>query len=400
VRTAWLGIVLVLLPGWRAGAASDVASEEVVGLARSSNTFGLELYRRTKGPGNWCFSPASVALPLSLAWLGARGETAAQLGRVLRHSGPPARLVPAMGRLSRELDGIVTSGPFGEQSLEFEPDFVAALERSDAFLEGVDFKSAPEAARARVNGWIEERTRRRIRDLLPPNHVDADTRLLVVSAAYFKAAWAAPFEPSATRPEVFRVSRDTKKDVPTMHQTVRRPFEHADGLKALELSYAEGDLSMLLLLPDAPDGLEPLENTLTAERLDRIVRRLSDRHVTVSLPRFTVAPSDSSSLRDALAGMGMGLAFEAQRADFTGIVNPGTASDRVFLDDVLQRAFLRVDEEGTEAAGAAAMILGMGVEPPLMPAEFRADHPFLVVLRDRRSGLVVFLARIVDPSEN
>lgn len=401
---------LALLAASSATGAADSAEPEVTRFARSSNAFGLDLYRSVKDrPGNLAFSPASVTIALSLAWPGSRGETATEMKRVLRLADAPEAVMRAVRRVSSDLEGEARGGVqmacglFGEQSLEFEPAFVESVDTADGFLEAVDFKATPEVARARINSWVEERTRGRVPDLLSSGSVDKTTQLVVVSAIHFKGDWVKLFEPDATAPAPFHVSRALKKDVATMHGTVDVRFAHHDGLKALELPYVGEAISMLFLLPDAGDGLEKVENSFTQERLDRLVAHLSTRRVTVSLPKFKVVPQESLSLRENLERMGMGVILDPLRADFTGMARSQNPADRLFIGEVLHKAFVEVWEQGTEAAAATGSVLTFGVEPPQPPlkeAEFRADHPFLFLIRDARSALVVFLGRVVDPTEN
>lgn len=403
-RLSWLGLSLALLAASSAVGAADSAEREVTRFARSSNAFGLDLYHSVKDrPGNVAFSPSSVSIALSLAWPGARAATATEMKRVLHLADAPEAVMRAVRRVSSDLEGDgvrITCGLFGEQSLEFEPAFVESVETADGFLEAADFKATPEVARARINGWVEERTRGRIRELLSPRSVDKATLLVIVSAIHFKGEWVNPFEPDATAPAPFHVSRGLRKDVATMHGTVAVRFAHHDGVKALELPYVGDHISMLFLLPDAVDGLKNFEDSLTQERLDRLVARLTTRLVTVSLPRFNVSPEESSSLRENLERIGMGVVFDPVRADFTGMARSRNPADRLFIDEVLHNAFVNVWEQGTEAAAATAALGSLGAGPPLKVAEFRADHPFLFLIRDARSTLVVFLGRVADPAEN
>jgi serpin B len=191
-----------------------------------------------------------------------------------------------------------------------------------------------------------------------------------------------------------------KKDVPTMHCTGTLRFLKTEALKALELRYLGGSLSMLFILPDAVDGLTAIEESLTARKLDAIVNSLSPARVTVALPKFEVGPSDSLSLRNILTAMGMGTAFDRQRADFSGISNPPDPADRLYLDSAFHKCLVRVDEEGTEAAAATAVSVTLAAVGRTPAAEFKADHPFLFFIRDNATGLVVFLGRLTDPPVN
>jgi serpin B len=394
--------------------------DDTTRFARSSNLFGLDLYGRLKAsPGNVVVSPASISTGLAMPWVGARGGTALRMKQALHLEGAPEAVAAAAGRLSAALRDPaqplvfrIANRLFGERSYKLEPTFLAATKAAfGAGLEPVDFRSAPEAARTRINGWVEEQTEKRIRNLIPPRGVDGETRLALVNAIYFLGDWEEPFTREATGPAAFFRSQtgSTKvgdnpppsRDVPTMHRTGTLRFAARDGLQALELPYKGATLSMLLLLPDTVSGLPAVEAALTLERLDAIVKSLAPVRVAVSLPRFEVDPPGAIALGETLRAMGMGEAFDRERADFTGIANPTDARDRLCIGNVFHKAFVKVDEKGTEAAAATAVVMQRaGAAPPLArPVEFKADHPFLFLIRHNPSGLIVFLGRVANPAE-
>jgi serpin B len=397
--------VLLAAPGVAAaGPPGDVTRR----LAGASNAFGFDVYGRLRSsPGNLAFSPASLTLGLLLPWGGARGETDSAFRRVLHVDGSPAEALPAWGRLvgrlqdpARPVTLRVASRLFGEKSYTFDPAYLE-LTRG-AFGSGlgpVDFRSAFEAARAAINAWVEKETERRIRELVPPGGVSRETRLVLVNAIYFLGKWGRPFEASSTRPAPFHATPTAVRDVPTMHQTGSFRLAAGDGARALELPYAGGGLSLLLVLPDAVDGLPAVERSLDAARLDALVAGLAPTRVRVALPKFEVDPPSSLPLGETLRGMGLAAAFDREKADFTGIADPPDPRDRLVLAEVFHKAFVRVDEAGTEAAAAtaASMVRAASIAPP-PEVEFRADHPFLFYLRDVESGLVLFAGRVADPS--
>jgi len=396
-----------LLPLTLLGAAPKPPADGTSRLARSSNAFGLDLYRQLKAaPGNQVFSPASISTALAMAWGGAKAETAAQMRRVLRFEGSPAEVMQASGRLaaalqdpSRPVVFRIANRLFAEKSFSLDAAYLQATQ--EAFgggLEPVDFKRAPEAARLLINAWVEGKTEKRIRDLLPPSSVRSATRLVLANAIYFLGDWQEPFTKEATRPLPFSLSAAQKKDVPTMHAHRSFRFAQRDGLKALALPYKGGSLSMLVVLPDRVDGLAALEDSLTAPLVDGLVKSLASTDVIVALPKFELAPP-TAALGDALRRMGMPLAFDPERADFTGIANPPDPRDRLCLGEAFHKAFVKVDEKGTEAAAATALsMLAGSAMPREPPAQFKADHPFLFLIRDEASGLVLFLGRVADPS--
>ena len=404
MSTRSLLVLCLLLP---AGRATSAAENDMATFAKSSNVFGLDLWRRLPGSGNQVFSPASLTTALAMTWGGARGETAAEMKKVLRFEGPPEDVMAASGRLSatltdpkRPLVFRIANRLFGEATFRFEAAFLAATKAAyGAPLESVDFRRAPEKARVHINGWVEAQTEKRITDLIPGGGIDEDTRLVLTNAIYFLGDWKEPFEKEATRPAPFQLSPSERKDVPTMQRTGTLRHTRSDGLAALEIPYKGGEMSMLVLLPEAVDGLPAVEKTLTAEGLDRIVGALLPVRVSVSLPKFEVNPAGSIALAPVLKAMGMPLAFDRRQADFTGIANPKDPRDRLYIGNVFHKAFVKTDEKGTEAAAATAVVMlraaGMVPDPRVV---FQADHPFLFLIRDNGSGAVLFMGRVADPS--
>jgi serpin B len=407
--TRGLRLVALLAPllAVAALAQSPPPDPSVTRFARSSNGFAFDLYGKLRAaPGNLVVSPASVTTALAMAWGGARGQTAEELQTVLRFDRPAAETMQVSGRLAAALTDPkrpvvfrIANRLFGEQTYRFEPAYLESTKAAyGAPLEPLDFRRAPDQARERINGWVEQQTEQRIRDLVPPGGLDRDTRLVLVNAIYFLGDWAEPFAKEATRPAAFHTTRAERKDVPTMHRMGRFPFAAKDGVKALELPYRGGAMSMLLVLPDPLDGLDALERSLTAQKLDELVAALAPERVSVALPKFEVNPAQSLALADTLRALGMVRAFDPRQADFTGMAKPADPADRLFLARVFHKAFVRVDEKGTEAAAATAAGMALTSAPASPPREFRADHPFLFAIRDTASGLVLFLGRVADPS--
>jgi serpin B len=339
---------------------------------------------------------------------GAKGDTAAEMKKALRLEGSTEQVTTAAGQLVQAWNAGTGSTVlraanrlFGEKTFVFEKPYLDMTEKAfGAPLEALDFAKAAEPARQRINGWVAQQTQDRIKDLIPPRALDDQTRLALVNAMYFKAAWAEPFQEAATQPAPFFVAKASSKSVPTMKRQGSYRFAAKDGAKVLELPYKDGDVSMVLVLPDAVDGLEALERKLTGASLDTWVGSLSSERVVVSLPKFEIDPQGSLALAGALKGLGMKLAFERGQADFTGIANPKSPADRLYISQVFHKAFVKVDEKGTEAAAATAVVMAragaaMPTEPP---KEFKADHPFLFFLRDARSGMILFMGRVADPS--
>jgi serpin B len=381
-------------------------------LAGGSNKFGFDLYARLRTkPGNLVVSPASMVTALTMTWGGARGETAAQMKKVLHLDGSPGQVMSVTGQLARSLEDPgrpvvfrIANQLFGERSYVFEEAYVDQTATAfGAPIEMLDFKTGHDAARTKINSWVESKTEKRIVDLLPPDGVDKDTRLVLVNAIYFLGEWADPFEAGKTQPQPFFVTKTSEKPVPTMNKTDHFKFaQHQTSgqiaFTAVELPYKGKSMSMLVIVPEAVDGLAALEKSFDAKQLDSVVGALKHERVWVQLPKFEIAPTESMSLGAELKAMGMGLAFDRQKADFTGIANPNDPGDRLVIGKVFHKAFIKVDEKGTEAAAATAVTMPRAGGMPAKPVELKADRPFLYVIRDIESGLVLFMGRVADPT--
>jgi serpin B len=387
-------------------ANADAAATDA--LVTSTNQFGFELYPHAAAQeGNVAVSPASISLALAMTWAGARGETAAQMANVLHFENADAVHAAAADLLRRwndpERDAYelaVVNRLFGHESFTFEDAFLSRTRQSyGAPLERIDF-AASEAARTHINGWVEGQTNDRIEDLLPPRSLDPDTRLVLVNAVYFLGKWVSPFERESTRTVPFNRAPGDSVQVATMHRMGSYRYAHRDGVKVLEIPYRGDDFAMTFLLPDDAAGLSALEQRLDHELVGSLVGDLAPTQVAVALPKFEIRPAGSLALAPTLREMGMPLAFQRGAADFTGIANPPSPDDRLFISEVFHQAFVKVDEDGTEAAAATAVVMaragGAAMRPP---EEFKADHPFLFLIRDVRSGMVFFIGRVADPNQ-
>jgi len=380
--------------------------------AEDSNEFSLALFGQLgDAPGNLLFSPFSLRTVLAMAYSGARGETARQMREVLRIGSADDRLhvnySEIIHRLNTGSDGeyemLATNSLWVQRS---EPLVHAFLDLIDRHYRGntslVDFRQDAEAARRAINQWVEAQTRQKIRDLIPVGGLDATTSLALVNAVYFKGMWALPFDRADTSDEVFRLAGGGRVKAPLMHQEEIVPYSEGKGFQAVDLVYEGGDLSMLVLLPGRKNGLPDLEKRLSAGMLRDCVAKVHSRRVKLFLPRFTFVWG-TVDLTTRLKDLGMPLAFSELAADFSGMNGQAPPSqDSLFLSSVFHQAHLEVNEEGTEAAAATAAnllnraALGPSI-PPTIPV-FRADHPFLFAIRDRKSGLILFLGRVSDPT--
>jgi len=383
------------------GSAEDAASA-----GAAIDAFGLDLYRLIASPdGNVVVSPASIAIAVAMARAGARGETAAQIDTVFRSLGSDdhAAWIAALDQaltsrsgtfkdaLDNELEVAlrIANAPFAQRDMTLEADFLGALgARFGAGLRLVDYRADPEAVREVINAWVDEQTEQRIPELLAPGVIDTLTRLVLVNAIYLKAAWQHPFPQDATRAAPFSLPDGSTVDVPTMSTSAGLPYASGDGWRAVELPYVGGSLAMTIIVPD---DLAAFVRHLDADGLASITGALAASQVDLSMPKFGI--ETKTELRDVLTALGMPLAFDTDRADFSGI----TAEERLFVSAVVHQANIDVDEKGTEAAAATAVAMGA----TSMPAEtviFNVERPFLFALRDVPTGAILFLGQVTDPS--
>jgi serpin B len=364
-------------------------------VAAGDDALGADLYGRLAGRGNLVFSPASIATALRLVLLGARGETAAQIAAALHLAGPDeagAGLQAASAVLrdlaAGDLRLRAPNTMWVQSGLPLEPGFTAALAASAAVtVRDADFRRAAEQARQEINGFIAAQTAGKISDLLSPGLLRAGTSLVLASAVYLKAAWAHPFPAAATRDAPFRPDPDHQVMVPTMQVRATLRYQRGDGYQAVGLPYAGSPLELVIVLPDGPPGPR-------AGGLPGLLAGLAPRQVSLALPRFRVTAG--FGLRPVLAALGMPLAFSAE-ADFSGI----TTAQRLRIDEVVHKAYIDVNEAGTEAAAATAVVIRAMArfaagDPPV---EMIVDRPFLFAITDSRSGLPLFLGRVTDPAQ-
>jgi serpin B len=333
---------------------------------------------------------------------GARGYTEKQIAQVLHFPWKNQDLHKVFSELESHLNDMgqsesvelsIANGLWAQRDYPFLQEFLDLVENSyRAKLSHADFQTAHEAVREEINLWVENQTNDKIKDLLKPGVIGALTRLVLVNAIYFKGLWASPFEEAATRDDTFWTAPDVKVDVPLMTQEDEFGYMEDDQIQVLELPYTGDDLSLVVLLPKTVDGFSDLEDTLSVDGLDTWLGQLMKGKVQVFLPRFKIAAS--LSLAETLASMGMPDAFRTPEADFSGM--DGTRS--LFISAIVHQAFVDVNEEGTEAAAATAAVVGLTAMPAPSPV-FRADHPFLFLIRENRSGSILFLGRVVDPTK-
>jgi serpin B len=378
-------------------------------LVQGNGTFALDLYARVKdGEGNRFLSPFSISCALAMTYAGAQEETALQMAKAMHFTLPPGKLHPAFHRLISELNSRTASPTGDKQAASVQlltanalwaqtgerilSDFQKRIEINyQGGLEQVDFRRAPADALRTINTWVEERTSGKIKDLLKPGHIDSQTMLILTNAIYFKALWDTPFDEHATAPADFHASDHDPVRVDMMKLTGRFRYLDEKTFQALELPYLGNGQAMVILLPKTNDGLAELEASLSFTMLEGWLKKLSSHRVNVSLPRFKLTAE--LELKGALSELGMPLAFQPRKADFAGI----TGTRDFAISAVVHKAFVEVQEKGTEAAAATGVVMKSAAMVPSTPAVFRADHPFFFLIRDTRTGSLLFLGRLVRP---
>jgi serine protease inhibitor len=373
-------------------------------IVEGNNRFATDLYLhlKDKTSGNLFFSPYSISTALAMTYAGAAGETGKQMAEVLHLTVPERELQETMARLREKLLADKETGYqlrvanrlWGQKGYEFLAEFLQTTQKYyGAELGTVDFAHNTEAARLEINQWVERQTNDKIKDLFPPGVLDALTRLVLTNAIYFKGNWQEKFQREATKDTPFHVSADTEVTVPMMHRAGSFGYQATEDLQILEMPYSKGELSMIVFLPKEIEGLPQLEKKVTQANLQEWAKGLRRQKVITCLPRFKM--TSQFGLKDTLQAMGMTRAFE--KADFSRM----SPSGQLFISAVVHKAFLDVNEEGTEAAGATGVAKIYGAAPPRLekPPVFRADHPFLFLIRDNQTGSILFLGRVVNPSE-
>ncbi|XP_008335172.1 leukocyte elastase inhibitor [Cynoglossus semilaevis] len=373
----------------------------MAGVSASNTNFALDLLRTlslANPDGNVFISPFSISSALAMVYLGAKEETAAQMAKVLsfdENVHADFETLNADINLPSSSFTLKTANRlYGEKTTHFLQDFLAATQKHyQSDLKAVDFMGAPEDCRQEINGWVEEKTENKIKELLKQGTVTTMTRLALVNAIYFKGNWMYRFDEANTKEMPFRVSVNETKSVKMMYQMKKLPYNYIPDYKVqiLELPYAGEELSMFILLPEEGTSLGKLRNNLTPATLDEWTARENmdqDSDVVVHLPKFKL--EESYELNEALGKLGMTDVFCAAKADLSGMNGEGG----LFLSTVVHKAFVDVNEEGTEAAAATA---GMVSFCMVREEHFMADHPFLFFIRHNKTKSVLFLGSFRSP---
>ena len=390
----------------------SVSEGDIEALVAGNSAFAFDLYHAiADGEGNLLFSPHSVSVALAMAYAGASGETERQMSDTLRFELPQVEIHPAFNALDLSLRPSntaedesdfrlnVANSIWGQQGHGFLPEFLdtLAVNYGDG-VRPVDFHGDSESARAMINDWVSDATEERITDLIPQDAIDQYTRLVLANAIYFKARWQHTFDAGATTPGDFHLLDGSRTEVSMMRQQADLRYASGVGYQAVELPYLGGEVAMTILLPDLGRFRE-FDESVSGESVDAILAALDHKLVRLTMPRFEVEPALNFS--DTLAAMGMPDAFDETAADFSGMDGrrcQARGDICLLITDVLHKAFVSVDEAGTEAAAATAVIVGTtrAVQEP-EPIVLVVDRPFLFVIRHQETGAVMFVGRVLSP---
>ena len=408
----WCAGLILAITAFSVRPAYGEPAADISTLAEGNTRFALKLYRQLKdGQGNLFLSPYSISTALAMTYAGARGETADEMAAALDFNLPQDQLHAAFSGLQSGLqvgdakDGVelaIANALWPHKDYPFRKDYVDLIVGSYASAgQGLDYGN-PEVARGIINGWVEKQTREKIKNLIPEGVIDSLTRMVLTNAIYFKGSWASAFKEKSTREMPFKVTSEKSIKIPMMFQKGKFGYYQDADVQVLEMPYKGEQVSMIVLLPNQggtsfgrpanpPEKkrtLADLEKMLTTAKLSEWLGKLRPIKVDTWLPKFKM--TSEFSLADKLQALGMEKAFA--NADFSGM----DGSKRLYLSAVLHKAFVEVNEEGTEAAAATAAVVGFRSARPMGP-RFRADHPFLYLIRDKATGSILFLGRYVTP---
>lgn len=370
--------------------------------------FAADLYGRLakQEKGNFFLSPYSISSALAMTWAGAAGRTSQEMAQVLRFGKPSSGVHGEFAHMTGALNSLGKSGAvrlaianalWTQKGIALKSAFLDLTRKNyGAGLNELDLKNDPEGSRQTINRWVEDQTEQKIKDLIPPGALGEG--LLLTNAVYFKGLWESQFSKEDTQEEPFFLGDGRQITSPLMYQKRSFGYFATADLQGLELAYQGGELSMVILLPRKTDGLPQLERSLTTKALNGWLSNFARREVIARIPRFKMTAA--FSLADLLANMGMLSAFKPcgqphpSCADFSGM----DGLRDLFISAVLHKAFVEVNEEGTEAAAATAVVMMRATAVMAEPLVFRADHPFLFLIRHRASGTILFMGRLADPS--
>lgn len=385
----------------------EISADEIHSLTGGNNAFALDLYQSLRSQdGNLIYSPYSISIALAMTYAGARGETESQMAQTM-HFLPPDQLHPALNALDLELAGRgearskeetplqlnIANAVWAKQGLPLLQSYLDVIAQNyGAGIQLADFAQRYEAIRREINGWVSQKTNDKIQDLIPEGMLTPDTAMVLVNAIYFKGDWLYPFDPNSTHDAAFHLLDGSDVQVEMMSQSLSGiPYAQGDSYQAIELPYQGGTAAMDIIVPNEGKFSE-FESTLDAKELNEIIASMQPSGaIDLALPKFSF--TTDFNLSEHLIAMGMPDAFNGN-ADFSGM----TGERGLFIDAVLHKAFVAVDEKGTEAAAATAVIM-VESAMPMSDISLVIDRPFLFVIRDLPSGQILFIGRVLNPLE-
>lgn len=385
----------------------EVTEEELTTRVRGNNAFALDFYHAIQGAeGNLFYSPYSISSALAMTYAGAEGETEEQMAETLRYDLPEESLHAAFNSLSlalteeeeqeeQEDEGDrfvldIANAIWGQQGYPFRQDYLDVLASNyGAGIHILDFAQAAEQARQTINTWVSEQTNGKIENLIPRGVIDDMTRLILTNAIYFRASWKLPFDEEQTQDGPFHLPDGEEISVPMMHQTTRFGYTEGEEYQAVELPYVGDRASMVIVAPEAGQ-FSAFEESLQAQDIGGVIENMETKEVALTMPKFSF--DASFQLAQQLAEMGMPQAFSPEEANFSDI----DGSRKLYITEVLHKAFVSVDETGTEAAAATAVVVGI-TSAPTEPIELTLDRPFIFFIRDVETGTILFMGRVLNP---
>ncbi|MFZ6734220.1 serpin family protein [Undibacterium sp. Ji42W] len=386
------------------------ASDADLAAAVAGNTeFALKILPLldAQGDSNLVYSPYSLTLALEMAAAGAKGDTLSSMEKALAFQLQQSRLQPALNRLDLlladktstaakpnvQLPNLnIANALWAQQGYSLQSSYLDALSVNfGAAVNLQDFVSAAEPSRLAINNWVADQTQQKIKDLIPAGGVSPQTRVVLTNAIWFKSDWAQPFTKEATRNQDFTDRKGSVKNLPFMNLTSNFPYVQGKGYQAVELPYIDNKLAMLLVVPDA-GKFDDFMQGLSSTTINNMTTGLKDNYIALSMPKFNF--SANPAMNSSLSTLGMGAAFDASKADFSGI----SGNRELSISGVVHKAFINVDEKGTEAAAATGVLIGVTSINVTQPLKLTLDRPFLFMIRDRQTGLIIFMGKLMNPA--
>ncbi|WP_346354356.1 serpin family protein [Azotosporobacter soli] len=406
-KAKWIGLCLSALLLIVTGiAGAGVPAEKDNNTAEGNNQFAVDLYQRiqlAQPDKNTFYSPLGVSTALVMTYAGSRGQTEAQMAKALHFTGPQDELHQKFSNLLTQLQTgkdkgyrlEIANALWGQKGFSFSEPFLSLTDRYyQGSFQTLDFAKDTENSRMTINHWVEERTDNKIKNLLQQGDLTYLTRLVLTNAIYFKGDWEKPFKAEATSNQPFRLADGSKIDAALMRQSDTFAYAESEGVQAVELPYAGDDVAMLVLLPNG--SAADLARNLSPEQIRTLRAQMTMKQVEVSLPKFKFATRYYLDDEKLLPALGMADAFDQYKADLSGM----DGRKDLYISHVIHQAMIEVNEKGSEAAAATAVVVGLKSFLPQQPTIFRADHPFLFLIVHKPTDSILFMGAVNDPSKS